>query len=70
MAKSTRNAQSKTAEKLDITAGNRIFCLKRKHDFSEIYEDYHKVSKGFLDEYSLDRLQLKTDVNFIEFNFF
>ena len=38
--------------------------FKRKHDFSEIYDDYHIVFEGALHEYSLDRRQIKTSINF------
>ena len=30
--------------------GQWNFCLKRKHGFSEIYDDYHIVLKAYLHE--------------------
>ena len=48
-----------------------FFCLKRKHKFSETYDDYHIVFKGFLHDYLFDLCQIKTSVNFVEIeNFF
>ena len=66
MGNSTRNAHSNTAQKVDMKVGQWIFCLKQKHDHSEIHDDYHIVFKRFLHDYSLDRLQTKTGLNFIE----
>ena len=49
-----------------MKVGQWIFCVKRKHDFSEAYDDYHIVFKGYFHEYIFDLFQTKTGVNLIE----
>ena len=77
MGKATSNAQSRTAEKLDMKFGQWIFCPKRKHDFSEICVESASVvwwlTHSFLrifHEYSLDLCQTETGVNLIELRIF
>ena len=49
-----------------MKVGQWTFCLTRRHDFSGIYVDYHKVFEGYLQEYLFDMCQMKTGLNFSE----